>query len=95
MTSSAVSVGASSAASGVLNLNSSPLAGAARVGEAAGDLPLNSPSGDIVVERAYGALTAKSASGAVGVGEVFLRTYAGNREVGIREGTPAGSTRTP
>ncbi|MGW4425108.1 hypothetical protein [Streptosporangium sp. NPDC004631] len=48
---------------------------------------MNSPSGDIVVERAHGALTAKTASGAIRAGEVFLHTYAGNREVGIREST--------
>ncbi|MEV7968188.1 hypothetical protein AB0O34_19710 [Sphaerisporangium sp. NPDC088356] len=48
---------------------------------------MNSPSGDIVVERAHGALTAKTASGAIRVGQVFLHTYVGNREVGIREST--------
>jgi hypothetical protein len=48
---------------------------------------VNSPSGDIVVQRAYGALTAKTASGAIRVGEAFLHTCAGNREVGIREST--------
>ncbi|MET8337526.1 hypothetical protein [Streptosporangium canum] len=47
----------------------------------------DSPSGDIVVERAHGARTARTASGAIRVGEVFLHTYAGDLEVGIREGT--------
>ena len=73
----------------VKNLN-----GAIWVGEANGDLRCNTANGDITVDRALAAVDAKTANGAVRIGEVVrgsvqVGTSHGELEVGIREGTAA------
>jgi hypothetical protein len=64
------------------------------VGEAHGDLRVVSANGDIAVDVANAPVSAKTANGAVRLGEVVrgavvLETHLGDLEVGIREGTPA------
>jgi DUF4097 and DUF4098 domain-containing protein YvlB len=64
------------------------------VGVAGGDLRLNAANGDIAVDLAEASVAAKSAMGAVRLGEVVrgsvvLETKIGDLEVGIREGTAA------
>jgi DUF4097 and DUF4098 domain-containing protein YvlB len=63
-------------------------------GEVKGDLRCNAANGDITVDRALGAVAAKTANGAVRIGEVVrgsieLGTSYGELEVGISEGTAA------
>jgi len=64
------------------------------VGEVTGDLRCNAANGDITVDRAGAGVAAKTANGAVRIGEVVrgsvdLGTGYGELEVGIREGTAA------
>jgi DUF4097 and DUF4098 domain-containing protein YvlB len=64
------------------------------LGEVKGDLRCNSANGDITVDRALAAVAAKTANGAVRIGEVVrgsvdLGTSYGELEVGIKEGTAA------
>jgi DUF4097 and DUF4098 domain-containing protein YvlB len=73
----------------IKNLN-----GVTWVGEARGDLRCSASNGDITIDRALGAVSAKTANGAVRIGEVVrgsveLRTAYGEVEVGIGEGTAA------
>jgi DUF4097 and DUF4098 domain-containing protein YvlB len=73
----------------IKNLN-----GATWVGEVKGDLRCNAANGDITVDRALSAVIAKTANGAVRIGEVVrgaieLGTANGELEVGIRHGTAA------
>ncbi len=73
----------------VKNLN-----GAIWIGLAADDLRCSSSNGDISVDRALGAVEAKTANGDVLLGEVVrgtaaLKTAYGRLEIGIREGTAA------
>ncbi len=73
----------------IKNLN-----GVTWLGEVTGDLRCNSANGDITVDRALAGVSAKTASGAVRIGEVVrgsieLGTSYGELEVGIREGTAA------
>jgi DUF4097 and DUF4098 domain-containing protein YvlB len=73
----------------IKNLN-----GVTWIGEVKGDLRCNAANGDITVERALAAVAAKTANGAVRIGEVVqgsveLATSYGELEVGIREGTAA------
>ena len=64
------------------------------IGLAADDLRCSSSNGEISVDRALGAVEAKTANGDVRVGEVVRGTVAvktayGRLEIGIREGTAA------
>jgi DUF4097 and DUF4098 domain-containing protein YvlB len=64
------------------------------VGEVTGDARLNTANGDITLERALASLDARTAYGAVRVGELargsaVLETAFGEVEIGIREGTAA------
>ena len=73
----------------IKNLN-----GATWLGQVKGDLRCNAANGDITVERALATVAAKTANGAVRIGEVVrgsieLATSYGELEVGIREGTAA------
>jgi DUF4097 and DUF4098 domain-containing protein YvlB len=73
----------------VQNLN-----GDSWVGTVAGDISLNSAHGNISVERAGAAVSARTAFGAVLIGEVargkvVLQSAYGDLEVGIRKGTAA------
>jgi hypothetical protein len=73
----------------IKNLN-----GVTWLGEVKGDLRCNAANGDITVDRALGAVAAKTANGAVRIGEVVrgsieLGTSYGELEVGISEGTAA------
>jgi Putative adhesin len=73
----------------IKNLN-----GVTWVGEVTGDLRCNAANGDITVDRALAGVGAKTANGAVRIGEVVrgsvvLSTANGELEVGIREGTAA------
>jgi len=73
----------------VKNLN-----GATWVGEVTGDLRCNAANGDITIDRALSAVIAKTANGAVRIGEVVrgaieISTANGELEVGIRQGTAA------
>jgi hypothetical protein len=73
----------------IKNLN-----GVTWVGEVTGDLRCNAANGDITVDRALAGVAAKTANGAVRIGEVVrgsveLGTSYGELEVGIREGTAA------
>jgi DUF4097 and DUF4098 domain-containing protein YvlB len=73
----------------IKNLN-----GTTSVGEVKGDLRCNAANGDITVDRGLGAVIAKTANGAVRIGEVVrgaieLGTANGELEVGIRQGTAA------
>jgi hypothetical protein len=87
--SGAVRIGEIDGPAVIKNLN-----GVTWVGEVKGDLRCNASNGDITVERALGAVAAKTANGAVRIGEVVrgsveLGTAYGELEVGIREGTAA------
>jgi DUF4097 and DUF4098 domain-containing protein YvlB len=73
----------------IKNLN-----GVTWVGLVKGDLRCSATNGDITVDRALGAVAAKTANGAVRIGEVVrgtveLGTAYGELEVGVREGTAA------
>ena len=73
----------------IKNLN-----GVTWVGEVTGDLRCNAANGDITVDRALAGVAAKTANGAVRIGEVVrgsveLGTAYGELEVGIQEGTAA------
>jgi len=73
----------------VKNLN-----GATWMGEVGGELRCNAANGDISVERALGGVSARTATGAIRIGEVVrgsidLRTAYGELEVGVRAGTAA------
>ncbi|HEY8922011.1 MAG TPA: DUF4097 family beta strand repeat-containing protein [Candidatus Limnocylindria bacterium] len=73
----------------IKNLN-----GVTWIGEVTGDLRCNAANGDITVDRACAAVAAKTANGAVRIGEVMrgsveVGTAYGELEVGIREGTAA------
>jgi DUF4097 and DUF4098 domain-containing protein YvlB len=73
----------------IKNLN-----GVTWVGEVKGDIRCNAANGDIAIDRALGAVDAKTANGAVRIGEVVrgsveLGTAYGELEVGVREGTAA------
>jgi Putative adhesin len=73
----------------IKNLN-----GVTWVGEVTGDLRCNAANGDITVDRAGAGVSAKTANGAVRIGEVVrgsvdLATSYGELEVGIRAGTAA------
>jgi hypothetical protein len=73
----------------IKNLN-----GVTWVGKVTGDLRCNAANGDITVEQAHAGVAAKTANGAVRIGEVVrgsveLGTAYGELEVGIREGTAA------
>jgi DUF4097 and DUF4098 domain-containing protein YvlB len=73
----------------IKNLN-----GVTWVGEVKGDLRCNAVNGDIIIDRSLGAVAAKTANGAVRIGEVVrgtveLGTAYGELEVGVREGTAA------
>ncbi|HVD00225.1 MAG TPA: DUF4097 family beta strand repeat-containing protein [Candidatus Dormibacteraeota bacterium] len=68
--------------------------GAIWIGLAADDLRCSSSNGDISIDRALGAVEARTANGDVRVGEVVRGTVAvktayGRLEIGIREGTAA------
>jgi hypothetical protein len=73
----------------IKNLN-----GVTWVGEVTGDLRCNAANGDITVDHARAGVAAKTANGAVRIGEVVrgsveLGTAYGELEIGIREGTAA------
>jgi DUF4097 and DUF4098 domain-containing protein YvlB len=73
----------------IKNLN-----GVTWIGDIKGDLRCNAANGDITIDRALSAVMAKTANGAVRIGEVMrgsveLGTAYGELEVGIREGTAA------
>jgi hypothetical protein len=73
----------------IKNLN-----GVTWVGEVSGDLRCNAANGDITIDRALAGVAARTANGAVRIGEVVrgsveLGTSYGELEVGIREGTAA------
>lgn len=64
------------------------------IGEIGGELRVNSSNGPISVVRAASSVTAKTASGAIRLGEVVrgritLDSSAGGLEIGIAEGTAA------
>jgi len=73
----------------IKNLN-----GVTWVGEVTGDLRCSAANGEITIDRAGAAVAAKTANGAVRIGEVArgsidLATGYGELEIGIREGTAA------
>jgi hypothetical protein len=73
----------------IKNLN-----GVTWVGAVKGDIRCNAANGEITIDRALGAVFAKTANGAIRIGEVVrgtveLGTSYGELEVGIREGTAA------
>lgn len=68
--------------------------GAITLGQVSGDARLFAANGDVTVERAEATLAAKTAHGAIRVGEVVrgsvvLESGMGELEVGVREGTSA------
>ncbi|GAA5200627.1 DUF4097 family beta strand repeat-containing protein [Rugosimonospora acidiphila] len=73
----------------VKNLN-----GPSWIGQAAGDIHVNSAHGDIIVDRPGQRIVARTASGSVRLyelthGEAVLQTASGEVEIGIRQGSAA------
>jgi DUF4097 and DUF4098 domain-containing protein YvlB len=76
-------------AASVKNLN-----GPSWIGQAGGDVRVNSAHGDVVIDRAGPQVVARTAHGSVRLGEVArgtanLQTASGEIEIGIRHGTAA------